>query len=191
MLDLKVIGQRIADLRKQNHMSQNELAEALFVTRQAVSKWEIGKGMPNIEILLALTNLFNVSIDYLLDHTDLSSNDYENMLMTYPRPSVIYHFLNSKHPNRDIKDFFYLLKTEERKQMIDQILSKQISIDIISVWPYANSAERKYMLGHILTHNESDIVLSLRPFMTNEERNMSFTNDNHYRMTYYSEGGKK
>ncbi len=178
MLDLKIIGQRITDLRKQKAMSQNELADALFVTRQAVSKWEIGKGMPSIEILLALTKLFNVPIDYLLDHTDMASNAYEHMLVTYPRPSVIYHFLNSKHPNRNIQDIFYLLTTAERKQLIDQMLCKQIPIDIMALWPYANVVERKYLLGYLLAHEESDIVLSLRPFMTNEERILSSTHGN-------------
>ncbi len=54
------------DLRTKNGMSQDELAEKIFVTRQAVSRWENGETVPNTETLKLLSNLFNVSINTLL-----------------------------------------------------------------------------------------------------------------------------
>ena len=54
------------DLRTKNGMSQDELAEKVFVTRQAVSRWENGDTVPNTETLKLLSNLFNVSINTLL-----------------------------------------------------------------------------------------------------------------------------
>ena len=56
----------LLDLRKKNHLTQDELAEKLFVTRQAVSRWESGETTPNIETLKALSKLFDVSINTLL-----------------------------------------------------------------------------------------------------------------------------
>lgn len=53
-------------LRKQNNMTQDELAEKLFVTRQAVSRWESGETTPNVETLKLLSRLFDVSINTLL-----------------------------------------------------------------------------------------------------------------------------
>ena len=53
-------------LRKQNNMTQDELAEKLFVTRQAVSRWESGETTPNVETLKLLSWLFDVSINTLL-----------------------------------------------------------------------------------------------------------------------------
>ena len=50
----------LLDLRKKNHLTQDELAEKLFVTRQAVSRWESGETTPNIETLKALSKLFDV-----------------------------------------------------------------------------------------------------------------------------------
>ena len=47
-------------------MSQEELAEKVFVTRQAVSRWETGETVPNIETLKLLSKLFDVSINTLL-----------------------------------------------------------------------------------------------------------------------------
>lgn len=56
----------LSELRKKNNMTQTELAEKVFVTRQAVSKWEIGESIPNAETLKLLSKLFNVSINTLL-----------------------------------------------------------------------------------------------------------------------------
>ena len=53
-------------LRNQNNMTQEELAEKVFVTRQAVSRWETGETTPNIEALKQLSAIFNVSINTLL-----------------------------------------------------------------------------------------------------------------------------
>ena len=54
------------DLRKKAGLSQNEVADRLFVTRQAVSRWERGETTPEPETLLALSKLFGVSINTLL-----------------------------------------------------------------------------------------------------------------------------
>ena len=60
-------------LRKQAGLSQNEIAEKLFVTRQAVSRWEQGDTVPEIETLQAISQLFGVTINDLLGYpTDLA-----------------------------------------------------------------------------------------------------------------------
>jgi transcriptional regulator with XRE-family HTH domain len=56
----------IFELRTKNGLSQDELAEKVFVTRQAVSRWENGETVPNTETLKLLSRLFNVSINTLL-----------------------------------------------------------------------------------------------------------------------------
>ena len=56
----------LLDLRKKNGLSQDELAEKVFVTRQAVSRWENGETVPNTETLKLLSNLYHVSINTLL-----------------------------------------------------------------------------------------------------------------------------
>jgi transcriptional regulator with XRE-family HTH domain len=54
------------ELRTKNNLSQDDLAEKVFVTRQAVSRWEKGETVPNTETLKLLSNLYNVSINTLL-----------------------------------------------------------------------------------------------------------------------------
>ena len=56
----------ILELRTKNGLSQDELAEKVFVTRQAVSRWETGKTVPDTETLKLLSKLFDVSINTLL-----------------------------------------------------------------------------------------------------------------------------
>ena len=60
------LGQKIADLRKKNNLSQEGLAEIMNVSRQAVSKWESEQSIPDIEKIVNLSELFGVTTDYLL-----------------------------------------------------------------------------------------------------------------------------
>lgn len=59
-------GENLQRLRKEKGMSQEKLAEILEVSRQAISKWESNTAYPETEKLIALSNLFCVSIDYLI-----------------------------------------------------------------------------------------------------------------------------
>ena len=71
-----MLGERIAELRKNRKISQEELADILCTSRQAVSKWERGESDPDIDRLKDLAAYFNVSIDYLLGY-DVESNSVE------------------------------------------------------------------------------------------------------------------
>lgn len=62
---------KLQELRKQKGMTQEQLAEALFVSRTAVSKWESGRGYPSIDSLKAIAKLYSVSIDELLSGEEL------------------------------------------------------------------------------------------------------------------------
>lgn len=59
-------NKKLQELRKQKGMTQEELAEALFVSRAAISKWESGRGYPSIDSLQAIAKYFSVSVDQLL-----------------------------------------------------------------------------------------------------------------------------
>ena len=61
------IGQFIKQIRKDNKLTQKDLADKLGVTYQAVSKWENGKNVPDISILKEMSKMFNIDIDEILD----------------------------------------------------------------------------------------------------------------------------
>ena len=71
-------GEKLFKLRKDRGLSQEALAEQVNTTRQAISKWENNQGFPETEKLMLLSNIFEVSIDYLLkdsESTDTQSTD--------------------------------------------------------------------------------------------------------------------
>ena len=59
-------GENLQTIRRKNQLSQEELAEMLGVSRQAVSKWELGEGYPEVDRLLILSKKLNISLDSLL-----------------------------------------------------------------------------------------------------------------------------
>lgn len=66
-------GEKLQNLRKSRGMTQEELAEALFVSRAAVSKWESGKGYPNIGSLKDISRFFSVTVDELICSEEILS----------------------------------------------------------------------------------------------------------------------
>lgn len=69
------LGKKIAELRKNNNLSQEELAEKVGVARQTISKWEIGDTTPDINQVKIISKIFNISIDELVD------NDINNVIV--------------------------------------------------------------------------------------------------------------
>lgn len=64
-------GEIIKKLRTDKGLTQDELAEKIYVTRTAISKWESGRGFPNIESLKAISKYFSVSLDELLSGEEI------------------------------------------------------------------------------------------------------------------------
>ena len=64
-------NEKLQELRKQKGFTQEELAQELFVSRTAVSKWESGRGYPNIDSLKAISKFFGVTVDELLSGEEL------------------------------------------------------------------------------------------------------------------------
>ena len=64
-------NEKLVELRKRKGLTQEELAEVLFVSRTAISKWEAGRGLPNIDSLKAISKFFGVTLDELLSGEEL------------------------------------------------------------------------------------------------------------------------
>ena len=67
MIDNRAVGKTIATLRQNRNMTQQQLAATLNVSHQAVSKWENGAALPDVQTLLALTRLFGITMEQLLN----------------------------------------------------------------------------------------------------------------------------
>ena len=71
--------ENLQNIRKIKRLSQEKLAELMNVSRQAVVKWEGGKSYPDIKKLIELIKLFNVSVDELLNETEVNSCSFTNV----------------------------------------------------------------------------------------------------------------
>ena len=68
------LGKRITEIRKQNNMTQEDLAETLHVTRQTISNWENGKSYPDLESLVLISKQFDISVDMMLKEDSKMAN---------------------------------------------------------------------------------------------------------------------
>ena len=115
------IGNFIAEIRKEQNMTQQDLANRLNVTDRAISNWENGRRMPDYSLLMELCNVLNVSINELLAGTRISKEDYnkiadENLIKIIERQ------------NKEAKNF-------EKRMMILLIITTIIAMIIITLLP--------------------------------------------------------
>ena len=120
------LGQKLKDIRKRFGLSQEQLAEIMNVSRQAITKWENDNGLPDISNLQELSKVFGITVDYLLDSNnqlptlsmkkELDKEKYGNKLTMFqevlkdyfPEPYEIYVLQRQKKMNivEKIIDFF-------------------------------------------------------------------------------------
>ena len=111
------LHEKLQELRKQKGLTQEELAAQLFVSRTAISKWESGRGFPNIESLKALSRFFGVSLDELLsgdelltiaehDHREAENNLHDLVfgLLDSGMALLLFLPLFGQHADRAVRD---------------------------------------------------------------------------------------
>ena len=92
IMDSSKIGKFIAELRKEKNVTQQQLADTLYVTRESVSKWERGVNTPEVPSLVIMSKFFNVSVNELIAGERLTKDNKEKI------ENVA---LNSFYANRD------------------------------------------------------------------------------------------
>ena len=96
MTNAEILGNKLYQLRKRSGISQEELAEKLNVSRQAISKWERGEALPDTDNLISISKLYGVSLDELVgndtsferDKTSTSTNTAEKENISYDKDTV-------------------------------------------------------------------------------------------------------
>lgn len=111
-------GKNLQILRKMRNMTQEELAEEMSISRQTVSKWELGAILPELEKLVALCEMFNCSVDELLrGNMDFSNEAYSDIkIVTVDHFNYISYAVISREPEEDaithVEDWAKRLKIE-------------------------------------------------------------------------------
>ncbi len=120
--DDMTFADKLIYLRRQNRCSQESLAETLNVTRQTISKWELGTSQPSMDMIVLLSDHFHVSTDYLLrEDTPLEDNELAK---------VVLRFLNSSQSMEAVSKKLVaiardgVIDDEEKKMLVS--ISKSI-----------------------------------------------------------------
>ena len=111
-------NEKLQELRKTKGMTQEELANELYVSRTAISKWESGKGYPNIDSLRAISKFFLVSLDDLLSSEEiLDAAETELKSKVHKLKDIVFGTLDCSL----IMFFFFPFFGQKRDGIIDQV----------------------------------------------------------------------
>ena len=119
---------KLYELRKQKGFSQEELANRLNVSRQTISKWEVGESTPDMEKLVAISDLFEVSLDKLVKGEEPESTDPSEQIVK----SELYSDIKEHVLTKDNK-----VKAKKGLKIAGIIAGIIILIDVISFVVYA------------------------------------------------------
>lgn len=136
-------NEKLQELRKQRGLTQEELAEKLYVSRTAISKWESGRGYPNIESLKAIAKFFEVTVDELLSTDEiLTIAEEDNKQKEKHFCDLIYGLLDLS--------IIMLLFLPFFAEKADGIIRSVSLIDLDSVQPYLKIAYFAVVISMII-----------------------------------------
>lgn len=146
MLDFQAVGKQIHNLRVNNGYSQDGLAEILYVTRQAVSRWELGQTLPSVDNLAELCKLFHVSFEEILCMGQPSDFEADDLFKGHSREFVVDGIINGKIKVH-LPDVLYQFSPKERLAILKAVKERKIKTDIALLMPNLTQNERIYMGG--------------------------------------------
>ena len=126
------ISQKILLQRKKKGISQEDLANALNVSRQAVSKWESSQSVPDMDKIVALSSYFNITTDYLLKDEIETIDGADN----YSSKNVDMQMLNKELSENDFQNIRYEAEKKKHTSYWSLIIAPFIMILIIFIFYY-------------------------------------------------------
>ena len=136
-------NEKLQELRKKKGITQEELAESLYVSRAAISKWESGRGYPNIDSLKIIARFFGVTIDELLSGDELLTIAEEDTKQKEKHfRDLVFGLLDCS-----IAMFFFL---PFFGQTVDGILQEVSLLSLNEIAPYLKAAYFVVVIGIII-----------------------------------------
>ncbi|HCM90764.1 MULTISPECIES: helix-turn-helix transcriptional regulator [Vagococcus] len=164
--------------RKKNNMTQQEMAQALFVTPQAVSKWEREESLPDISLVPQIARLFNISISDLwleeaplntqssfdqlnhLSHSLIDDDMVESLIIELDQMSHVSELTTSF-------DFFMILNDQQKEQVVTAILKVPHSDDMVEdFYHYLSAHQKEKMIIELLDKKRYLALEGLIPMMS-------------------------
>ena len=162
--------EKLINLRKEKGLSQEEFGNILEVSRQSVSKWELGQTQPDVDKIKKICEFYNISFDYLLndnieekkllkDNDKIDENTYNIEIDNLEkRNEEKENFLNIEKNEREIKKEY----NEPKKQKNKLIIFLQIVLFIILLAYTINSVFKAVVFSNILENNDMDNIESYK-----------------------------
>lgn len=147
MLDMVRVGERISSLRRACGMSQEALSERLFVTRQALSKWENGLSVPGVDMLIEMSKIFRVSFEEILclDNGELEI-DESDVFRGHSRDYIVKMIAEGRLGAR-LADVFYQLSPSERIYILGRIREGELAVEREEIRHCLSRDEMNYLFG--------------------------------------------
>lgn len=163
VFDMLKVGKNIADLRKQAGMTQMGLADQLGISYQAVSSWERGESMPDVSKLPQLAEIFNVSIDAILEKsksTQIVVNVLEN---------TTEQFLNQNELSvAEISEIAPILLAEQVDGVFEHVKHPVSIQDLLSIAPFISEEVLDECAKIAFEREGINALLSIAPFISDE-----------------------
>lgn len=138
------VGKKIQLYRKRLNLTQDDLASRLFVTRQALSKWENGSSIPTIDTIIDLSKILGISFEELLCLDDTIDIDENDIFRGHSRDYVISRMIN-KELNVNIANVFYQLSPSERIRVLKALKNDSSIANINDLRPRLTTGELKFL----------------------------------------------
>lgn len=157
MVDFVKVGERLAEYRRKAGLSQEELAARLYVTRQALSKWERGMSIPSIDTLCEISRMFSVSFEEILglfegETLSLPRND---IFRGHDRSFVVEKIVKGE-TNVVLEDVFYQLSPSERMYVLRHVKDGMLECNRAALYPRLTPSEQKYLGDQIPKLTQGD-----------------------------------
>lgn len=137
MIDFVKVGSKITKCREELNLTQKDVAEKLFVSRQLVSKWENGSGIPSIDVLLELSLLFRVTFEELfVDEHDIFKG--RNRLF------IVQSVIDGKI-KINLSEVFYQFSPIERMMVLKAIKDESLNANMDELLPKLTIGEQTFL----------------------------------------------
>lgn len=145
---MKKISENIKRIRMEKGLTQQEVAEKLFVTRQCVSKWERGKTIPDIKSLERLSELFSCSIHDLLDNDTVKAMVVEEAIAKRRKTKIFWLPLIMSILAISIT-LYTVIRNQEQRHILDDIMD----YDYATIIDIDYDAQKVYFSNSFLSQN--------------------------------------
>lgn len=183
MINPKEVGKRLCDLRQARGMSQQEVAALMSVTHQAVSKWETGAALPDMQTLLALSRLYRTTMEALL-----TGEKTQAPPQAAPGAPVQEEAPADDLPRMAISDILSMLpflKESTIHALLDRALDQPDSTDLMMLAPFASASYLVSVLEKQPKPVDQALLHCLMPFLpAGVLDEMLFGEDAHFQVSF-------